>query len=129
MNEKDRHVTLLTEEGVKHVERLLKIDNLYDNRHIETVHHVNQALKAHTLFQRDVDYIVKDGQVIIVDEFTGRLMPGTPLLRRPAPGPRGQGERHHRPREPDPGDDHLPELFPHVQEARRHDRYRGHGSG
>ena len=75
VNEKDRHVTL-TEKGVGHVERLLKIDNLYDNRHIDTVHHVNQALKAHTLFRIDEDYIVKDGQVIIVDEFTGRLMPG-----------------------------------------------------
>ncbi len=75
VNEKDRNA-LLTEQGVKHVERLLKIDNLYDNQNIELVHHVNQALKAHTLFQRDVDYIVKDGQVVIVDEFTGRLMPG-----------------------------------------------------
>jgi preprotein translocase subunit SecA len=75
VNEKDRN-TLLTEQGVKHVERLLKIDNLYDNVNIELVHHVNQALKAHTLFQRDVDYIVKEGQVVIVDEFTGRLMPG-----------------------------------------------------
>jgi preprotein translocase subunit SecA len=75
VNEKDRNA-LLTEQGVKHVERLLKLDNLYDNQNIELVHHVNQALKAHTLFQRDVDYIVKDGQVVIVDEFTGRLMPG-----------------------------------------------------
>ena len=75
VNEKDRNC-LLTEEGVRHVERLLKIDNLYDSRNIELVHHVNQALKAHTLFKRDTDYIVKDGQVIIVDEFTGRLMPG-----------------------------------------------------
>ncbi len=75
VNEKDRHVTL-TEDGVRHVERLLKIDNLYDNYHVDTVHHVNQALKAHTLFHIDEDYIVKDGQVIIVDEFTGRLMQG-----------------------------------------------------
>ena len=75
INEKDRNV-LLTENGVSHVERLLKIDNLYDNQNIELVHHVNQALKAHTIFQRDVDYVVKEGQVIIVDEFTGRIMPG-----------------------------------------------------
>nr|HPI15072.1 preprotein translocase subunit SecA [Spirochaetota bacterium] len=75
VNEKDRNA-LLTEQGVKHVERLLKLDNLYDNQNIELVHHVSQALKAHTLFQRDVDYIVKEGQVVIVDEFTGRLMPG-----------------------------------------------------
>ena len=75
VNEKDRHVTL-TEDGVHNVERLLKVDNLYDSKHFETVHHVNQALKAHTLFNRDIDYIVKDSQVIIVDEFTGRLMEG-----------------------------------------------------
>lgn len=75
VNEKDKN-SLLTEAGVKHVERLLKLDNLYDNNNIEIVHHVNQALKAHTLFTRDVDYIVKDGEVLIVDEFTGRLMPG-----------------------------------------------------
>jgi preprotein translocase subunit SecA len=75
VNEKDRQVAL-TEDGVRHVERLLKIDNLYDNKHIDTVHHINQALKAHTIFHRDIDYIVKDGQVVIVDEFTGRLMPG-----------------------------------------------------
>ena len=61
---------------VSHIEKLLKIDNLYDNNHIEMVHHINQALKAHTVFHADIDYIVKDGQVIIVDEFTGRLMPG-----------------------------------------------------
>jgi preprotein translocase subunit SecA len=70
------HSSVLTEEGVLKVERLLKIDNLYDPRHIDTLHHVNQALKAHTLFKRDVDYVVKNGEVIIVDEFTGRLMPG-----------------------------------------------------
>lgn len=67
---------VLTEKGVGNAERLLKVDNLYDPKHIELLHHINQALKAHTLFKRDVDYIVKDGGVIIVDEFTGRLMPG-----------------------------------------------------
>lgn len=75
VNEKDKNVTL-TEEGVSHLEKLMKIDNLYDNNHIDTIHHINQALKAHTLFVKDVDYIVKEGEVIIVDEFTGRLMPG-----------------------------------------------------
>ncbi len=74
-DEKARAVTL-TEEGVAAAERMLQVENLYDPRNIEVLHHVNQALKAHTLFQRDVDYIVKEGQVIIVDEFTGRLMPG-----------------------------------------------------
>jgi len=66
----------LTEDGVSRVEKLLGVDNLYDPRNIMLVHHVNQALKAHTLFKRDVEYVVKDGEVIIVDEFTGRLMPG-----------------------------------------------------
>ncbi len=75
IDEKARSSTL-TEEGVIRAEKLMQIDNLYDPRNIEILHHINQALKAHTLFKRDVDYIVKDGEVIIVDEFTGRLMPG-----------------------------------------------------
>jgi preprotein translocase subunit SecA len=75
VNEKDKVVTL-TEDGVRHVEQLLSLDNLYSNQNIEVVHYVNQALKAHTLFTRDIDYIVKDDEVVIVDEFTGRLMPG-----------------------------------------------------
>ncbi len=66
----------LTEEGVTKVEQLLNVDNLYESKNIELLHHVNQALKAHALFQRDVDYVVQDGEVQIVDEFTGRLMPG-----------------------------------------------------
>lgn len=75
IDEKLRTV-ILTEEGVEKVEELLRIDNLYDPRNIEILHHVNQALKAHHLFKRDVDYVLKDSQVVIVDEFTGRLMPG-----------------------------------------------------
>ncbi len=75
VDEKAKSATL-TEEGVLKVEKLLKIENLYDPRDIETLHHVNQALRAHALFKLDVDYVVKEGEVIIVDEFTGRLMPG-----------------------------------------------------
>jgi preprotein translocase SecA subunit len=75
VDEKSKTVTL-TEAGIAKIERMLNIRNLYDPSQIDILHHVNQALKAHTLFKRDVDYIVKDGQVIIVDEFTGRLMPG-----------------------------------------------------
>jgi preprotein translocase subunit SecA len=67
---------VLTEEGVELVEKLLGVENLYDPATIETNHHVQQGLKAHALFRRDVDYVVKDNQVLIVDEFTGRLMPG-----------------------------------------------------
>ncbi len=66
----------LTEEGNIKVERLLNSGNLYDPSNVDLVHHVHQALKAHALFHRDVDYVVKDGEVLIVDEFTGRLMPG-----------------------------------------------------
>jgi preprotein translocase subunit SecA len=75
IDEKSRTV-VLTEEGVGRVEHYLKVQNLFEPKNIELLHHVNQALKAHTLFKRDVDYLVKDGQVIIVDEFTGRIMPG-----------------------------------------------------
>ena len=75
VDEKAKTVAI-TEQGVAKVENVLGISNLYDPSNIDTLHHVQQALKAHNLFQRDVDYMVKDGQVIIVDEFTGRLMPG-----------------------------------------------------
>ena len=75
VDEKSRSVTL-TEGGVAKVERLLGVHNLYDPRQIDTLHHVQQALKAHAIFKRDTDYVVKEGEVIIVDEFTGRLMPG-----------------------------------------------------
>jgi len=75
IDEKARSVTL-TEEGVSRAEKIIKVDNLYDPKYIDLLHHINQALRAHTLFKRDVDYIVKNGEVIIVDEFTGRLMPG-----------------------------------------------------
>ncbi|MFA6807616.1 MAG: preprotein translocase subunit SecA [Eubacteriales bacterium] len=73
--EKDKVVTL-TDEGVSRVETMLGVSNLYDDLHNEVAHHVNQGLKAQTLFKVDRDYVVKDGQVIIVDEFTGRLMFG-----------------------------------------------------
>jgi preprotein translocase subunit SecA len=75
IDEKARTV-VLTEDGVQRAETSLGVANLYEPRNIELLHHLNQALRAHTLFKRDVDYIVKDGKVIIVDEFTGRLMPG-----------------------------------------------------
>ena len=75
VDEKHRTATL-TEEGVSKVERLLGLGNLYDPSHMEMIHHVYQGLRAHTLYKRDVDYVVKNGEVIIVDEFTGREMPG-----------------------------------------------------
>ncbi|MBU1341246.1 MAG: preprotein translocase subunit SecA [Proteobacteria bacterium] len=75
LDEESKGVSL-TEDGIAKGENLLKIDNLYDPSNIEMLHHLNQALKAHTLFKRDTDYIVKNDQVVIVDEFTGRLMTG-----------------------------------------------------
>ncbi len=80
-DEKTRHVTL-TEEGTENIEKLLKASgllrqgSLYDVQNVSLVHHVNQALRAHKLFTRDVDYIVKDNKVVIIDEFTGRMMEG-----------------------------------------------------
>ncbi|MDR1375362.1 MAG: preprotein translocase subunit SecA [Holosporaceae bacterium] len=81
IDEKHRSITL-TEDGNEHIEQLLnaadllQTNNLYDIQNIAVVHHVNNALKAHHLFRRDVDYIVKNGKVIIIDEFTGRMMEG-----------------------------------------------------
>jgi preprotein translocase subunit SecA len=75
VDEKAKTVTL-TDEGVVRCEEILNLDNLFDPANITVQHHILQALKAHHIFQLDDDYIVKDGQVVIVDEFTGRLMPG-----------------------------------------------------
>jgi preprotein translocase subunit SecA len=75
VDEKAKTVTL-TEMGMAHAEKLLGVQNLWDPSNMDVLHHVNQGLRAHTLFQRDVEYVVNDGQVVIVDEFTGRLMPG-----------------------------------------------------
>lgn len=75
VDEKDKNITL-TDEGISKVERFLGIGNLYDPGKITYVHHLEQSLKAHALFQKEKDYIVKGGQVVIVDDFTGRLMEG-----------------------------------------------------
>jgi preprotein translocase subunit SecA len=75
IDEKARQVSM-TDEGVALAEELLNVENLYDPNNIDQLHHLNQAFKAHKLFKRDVDYIVSDGQVKIVDEFTGRVMEG-----------------------------------------------------
>ena len=90
----------------------------------ERIHNVQALLKAYALFEKDVEYVVQDGKVMIVDEFTGRLMPGPPLLGRPAPGDRGQGRRARRGRDADARHHHAAELLPHVREAGRHDRHR-----
>ena len=127
VDEKARSV-LITEEGVAHAEKLVNLPNLYDPRNIEVLHHLQAALKAHNLFKRDVDYIVKDGQVLIVDEFTGRLMPGRRYsdgLHQALEAKEGGEDRK---RKPDPGHHHLPELLPHVRQTGGHDRHRRHRS-
>lgn len=75
LDEKSKQV-LLKEKGIEKAERFLGVSNLYDPVNLEILHHLIQSLRAHKLFRRDVDYVVKDGKVVIVDEFTGRLMPG-----------------------------------------------------
>src|ERR1044071_419954 len=75
VDEKNNTV-VLTEQGIQTCERLLKLPSLYDDLQGEWVHHITTALRAHSLFKKDVHYVVKEGEVIIVDEFTGRLMPG-----------------------------------------------------
>ena len=75
VDEKNK-TAVLTDKGVEKAEKYFNIENLFDPRNIEILHAINQSLRANTLFHRDVDYVVKDGEVIIVDEFTGRLMPG-----------------------------------------------------
>ena len=72
---KDRNI-IVTEDGSQKIEQLLKIESLYSNQNVDILHHINQALRAHKIMQRDVDYIVENGQVVIVDEFTGRKMEG-----------------------------------------------------
>lgn len=75
LDEKEKNAKL-TDEGINKAEAALKIDNLFDVRNVDLLHFVNNALKAHAIFKRDVDYVVQEGKIIIVDEFTGRLMPG-----------------------------------------------------
>ena len=75
VDEKDRAV-MITDDGIKKLEGMLGIENVYAAESIELVHHLEEALKAHAIFKRDKDYVVKDGEILIVDEFTGRLMPG-----------------------------------------------------
>ncbi|PIQ83734.1 MAG: preprotein translocase subunit SecA [Candidatus Omnitrophica bacterium CG11_big_fil_rev_8_21_14_0_20_63_9] len=74
--EEKEHAVTLTEAGIARCEELLGLQNLYEESHMRLIHHINQALRAHELYKRDVDYMIKDDEIIIVDEFTGRLMPG-----------------------------------------------------
>ena len=97
----------------------LGVDNLYDLVSVNYVHQLTQALQAKELYKRDKDYLVADGEVKIVDEFTGPHPRGPALVRRPAPGGRGQGAGPDQGGEPHLGDGHPPELLPPLREARR----------
>ena len=128
VDEKSRTV-VMTDDGVEKMEKQLGVQNLYDPDNIETLHHVNQALRAHTLYRRDVR-LRREGRRGPHRRRVHRPPhAGPPLVGRPAPGGRGQGGREDRGREPDPRHDHVPELLPHVQEARGHDRHRRHRGG
>ena len=116
----------LTEAGVEALERGLGIDNIYSEEHFRLTRYMEAALRAHVIFQRDRDYVVKDGQVVIVDEFTGRLMEGrrwSDGLHQAIEAKEGvtirPGVRHLR-------HHHPPELLPPLRQARRHDRHRRH---
>ena len=127
------HTVLLSEAGHEHAEGILSQaglipagSSLYDAHNISLVHHLYAALRAHSLFHRDQHYVVQNGEVVIVDEFTGRLMSG----RRWSDGLHQAVEAkegvQHPAREPDAGVDHVPELLPHVRQAGRHDRHGRH---
>ncbi len=134
VDEKQRQVSF-TEDGTEKLERMLEAAGHLHGplalRHRERHDRPprQQALKAHKLFQRDKDYIVRGDEIVIIDEFTGRMMPG----RRFSEGLHQALEAKEgvtvQPREPDARLDHLPELLPHVQPPRRHDRHGGDGSG
>ena len=121
----EKHKTVaLNEPGTEKIEELLRgaglleTGTLYDVQNVNLVHHVNQALRAHKLFTRDVDYIVKDDKVVIIDEFTGRMMSGRRYSEGLHPGAGSQkGNTTIQQENPDSGIDHLPEVFPHVSEA------------
>ena len=129
ISEKDQTVSL-TEIGEAHVEQLLNM-TLRDPERPEDITpeqarlygYLEQALKAQHLYRRNKEYLVQGGKVVIVDEFTGRLMPGQTLVRRPSSGCRSQGRRQGRSRERHVCHDHLAELLPHVRKTGRHDRY------
>ena len=120
----EKHKTVsVTERGVAKAEKFLGIDHLYRAENGHLVNHLIQSLKAESLYKRDVDYAVVDGEVKIIDEFTGRILEG----RRWSEGLHQAVEAKEgvaRPGgEPDARDDHAPELLPHVRQARRHDRH------
>ena len=123
----EKHKTVsVTERGVAKAEKFLGIDHLYRAENGALVNHLHQSLKAESLYKRDVDYAVIDGEVKIIDEFTGRILDGPALVGGPAPGGRGQGGGARPGGEPDARHRHAAELLPHVRQARRDDGHRPH---
>ena len=122
VDEKARTATL-TPAGVKKAEAFFQIDNLMDMENATYLHHVNQAIKAYGTMRRDIDYVVKDGQVLIVDEFTGRIMMGRRYNEGLHQAIEAKEGVEHSKRVPDAGHHYFPELFPHVRQAGRYDRY------
>ena len=118
VDEKKRTVGVL-EPGIEKVEDYLGIDNLYESANTPLIGFLNNAIKAKELFKRDKDYVVMNGEVLIVDEHTGRILAGPSLQRGHAPGDRGQGGRGDQGREPDARHDHAAELLPPVRQALR----------
>ncbi len=122
--EEKAHSVAITEEGVRKVEQIVGVDNLYDHGNTPWSTTCSNALKAQELYQRDVDYVVKDGEVIIVDEFTGRLMPGRRWSDGLHQAVEAKEDVQGAAGEPDPGHHHPAELLPHVRQAGGHDRHR-----
>ena len=127
VDEKAKTATL-TARGIAKAEEFFHVENLSDPSNATLLHHINQAIKAHGTMKRDIDYVVKDGEVIIVDEFTGRLMFGRRYSNGLHQAIEAKEHVNVQQREQDPGHHHLPELLPPVRQALRHDRYRHDGS-
>ncbi len=129
-DEKQKQV-ILTEEGQERIEEILMSGGhlaedtagLYDAANISVVHHVNQALRANVLYTRDKDYIVKDNEIVLIDEFTGRMMTGRRLSEGLHQAIEAKEGAAHPAREPDPGLGDHPELFPPLHQAVGHDRH------
>ena len=108
-----------TEEGIARVEEALGVENLYEHVNQNYVHQIQQALRGKELFKRDVDYLIQDGEVKIVDEFTGRILEGRRWSEGLHQAVEAKEGVHDQGREPDARHGHAAELLPHVREARR----------
>ena len=122
------HTCNLTDAGVREAEKLAGVESFYTAGNMEWPHLIDNSLKAHHLYKRDVNYVVEQGQVIIVDEFTGRKMEGRQWSDGLHQAVEAKEGVHDQGRDADPGHDHAAELLQALQEARRHDRH-GHDRG